>query len=83
MSTKVSNNKRVPEYFITSARKVEPLGGDCIRIYCSMERNGIWEDQITLIMPIGAALNSSSFVIQSATEIFNETQMSDAKVRHN
>jgi hypothetical protein len=67
--------KRVPEFFITSARKVEPIGGDCIRIYCSMERNGGWEDQLTIIMPIAAAVSSSGFVIESATEIFNEGQM--------
>lgn len=75
MGTRVTSNGRVPEYFITSARKVEPLGGDCVRIYCSMERNGVWEDQLTLIMPIAAALKSSDFVIESASGIFNEGRL--------
>jgi hypothetical protein len=74
MSTRAAA-KRVPEFFITSARKVEPIGGDCIRIYCSMERNGGWEDQMTIIMPIAAAVASSDFVMQSATDIYNEGQM--------
>lgn len=72
MGSRVTTKGRVPEYFITAARKVEPIGGGCVRIYCSMERNGAWEDQLTLIMPIAAAMTSSSFVIDSATGISEE-----------
>ena len=66
-------NSAVPEVFFTSVRKVEPVGGDCIRIYCCLERNGCWEDRLTILMPITSAQESSRFVIQSSTEIFDES----------
>jgi hypothetical protein len=66
---------RVPEIIYTNIRKVEPIGADCIRLYCAVERGCAWEDRGILIVPIAAALTSARFVIESATDIFNESQM--------
>jgi len=73
--------RTVPEFFCTNVRKVEPVGGDCLRVYCAIERNGGWEDRFTVLIPIMSALQSSRFVIESATEIFNESQEACNKVR--
>lgn len=68
----------VPEHFCTIVRKVEPVGGDCIRIYCSIERNGAWEDRFTILLPITSALASARFVIDSATQIFEENHRTES-----
>jgi hypothetical protein len=64
--------KRIPEFFSTAVRKVEPVGGDVVRVYYSLERNGTWDDQFTVLMPIASIAASSSFISQSAREIAAE-----------
>lgn len=71
--------RTVPEFFCTTVRKVEPVGGDCLRIYCSIERNGAWDDRFTVLIPITAALASSRFVIEAAIEISNESNGASGK----
>jgi hypothetical protein len=66
---------RVPEFFSTAVRKVEPVGGDVVRVYYSLERNGAWDDQFTVLMPIASIASSNGFVIQSAREIAAEASM--------
>jgi hypothetical protein len=65
--------RTVPEHFCTTVRKVEPVGGDCIRIYHSVEKSGAWEDVFTVLIPITSVLNAARFVTEAATDIFNET----------
>lgn len=69
----------IPEFFCTTVRKVEPIGGDCIRIYHSTEKNGAWEDIFTVVIPIASVLVAARFVTDSAKEIFNESQMGCAE----
>lgn len=69
----------IPEYFCTTVRKVEPVGGHCIRIYHSVERGGVWEDVFTVLIPIASVLGAAAFVIDSATEIFNESRAVEEK----
>jgi hypothetical protein len=64
--------KNIREFFYTTVRKVEPVSGDCVRIYCSIERDGEWEDRVTLVVPIVQLLKNVQFVTESAREIFNE-----------
>jgi hypothetical protein len=72
---------KTPEFFSTNIRKVEPIGGDCVRIYCSIERNGTWEDRGIMEMPIAMALTSARFLIASATAIFEESQIAAEGLR--
>lgn len=65
--------RTVPEHFCTIVRKVEPVGGDCIRIYHCIERSGVWEDVFTVLIPIASVLTAARFVTNAATEIFNES----------
>jgi hypothetical protein len=67
--------KKVPEHICTNVRKVEPLGEDCVRIYCATPRNGKWEDQFTVVMSTSAAIDSARFVIKSTAAIFNESEV--------
>jgi hypothetical protein len=66
---------RVPEFVSTAVRKVEPVGGGIVRIYYALERNGAWDDQFTVLMPVASVESSNGFVIQSAREIAAETSM--------
>lgn len=64
----------IPEFFCTTVRKVEPIGAGCVRIYHSIEKNGAWHDVFTVIIPIAAVLKDAKFVMDAATEIFNESR---------
>jgi hypothetical protein len=46
--------KRVPEHVATQVRKVEPIGGDIVRLYFAVPRDGTWEDQCTALMSMTA-----------------------------
>jgi hypothetical protein len=65
--------KRVPEFFSTAVRKVEPVGGDVVRVYYSLEPNGAWDNQFTVLMPVASIITAKVFVTQSAREIAAET----------
>ena len=69
-----------PEFFCTSVRKIEPIGGDCVRVYFSIERNGVWEDRGIAEMPISMAMLAAKFLMQSAGEIFDENHLDTTKV---
>jgi hypothetical protein len=66
--------KRVPEHVSTQIRKVEPVGGDMVRLYFAIERNGTWDDQVTVLMPSACIASSFKFAVASAQEIANETE---------
>src|SRR4051812_36915683 len=60
----------IPAIFFTNVRKVEPMGSDCVRIYCSVVRDGEWVDKLIVEMPISGAINSSNFVAEAAADLF-------------
>ena len=64
--------KRIPEFFSTAVRKVEPVGG-VVRVYYSLERNGAWDDQFTVLVPIASVPEAFGFVVTSAREISAES----------
>jgi len=53
---------------------MEPIGGDCVRIYYALERDGAWDDQMTILMPIASVLMSAQFLTDSASGILSEAQ---------
>lgn len=63
---------KTPEFFATMIRKVESAGGNAVRVYFATERAGAWDDQFTLVVPIEAAITGSRFLIEAASEIFDE-----------
>jgi hypothetical protein len=74
--------KKVPEFFSTAVRKVEPVGGGVVRVYYALERNGDWDDQFTVLMPMATIATSSSFVNQSAREIAAESLLLSGATSH-
>lgn len=73
--------KTVPEFFCTTVRKVEPIGGDCIRVYHATERSGAWDDIFTVVIPIASVLIAAKFMIDCANEIAYETRRGDERER--
>jgi hypothetical protein len=74
--------KRIPEHFSTSIRKVEPVGGNTVRLYFALERNGAWEDQFTVLMP-GVSIHAAfDFVATSAREIADESAAASGHTAH-
>jgi hypothetical protein len=74
--------RRVPEYVCTAARKVEPIGGDMVRVHRALKRNGAWEDQFTVLMPMAVIPTLTSFVTVSAREISAEVAAAAEHVTH-
>ena len=63
-----------PVIFFTNVRKVEPIGSDCVRIYCSIATQGDWEDRVILELPMSSALSNSNFVVATILEIAEESR---------
>ncbi len=72
------NGRRVPEYFSTSIRKVEPIGGDVVRLYFAVARGGVWDDLCTVLMPAACLTDALGFAVTSAREIAAETEAAAA-----
>jgi hypothetical protein len=74
MRSRSPSAKAPTPIFCTTARKVEPIGSDCVRIYLAVESGGAWEDRVVIEMPIRAVLENSQFVVDATTEIACETR---------
>jgi hypothetical protein len=70
--------KKVPEFVGTTIRKVEPVGGDIVRLYFAIEREGAWDDQVTLLMPSACVPASLNFAVASTREIAAEAAVTIA-----
>jgi len=75
------NKRRVPEHFSTSIRKVEPVGGDVVRLYFALERQGAWDDQFTVLMPAACVPTALEFAVTAAREILVEAAAPEATAR--
>ncbi|MBR1190067.1 hypothetical protein [Bradyrhizobium sp. AUGA SZCCT0160] len=64
--------RRIPEHVATQIRRVEPVGGDLVRLYFSVERGAAWDDQVTILMPASCISGSFDFAVQSVREITAE-----------
>jgi hypothetical protein len=64
--------RRVPEYVSTQIRKVEPIGGDLVRLYFAVPRGAEWYDQCTIIMSSSAVPDALGFAVTSVREIAME-----------
>lgn len=70
MREKTRRPANVPEFFMTDVRKIEPIGEDCIRIYCCIVRDGEWSDQGTILIPLSAVEKCSRRTTDAARELF-------------
>jgi hypothetical protein len=59
----------------TQVRKVEPIGGDIVRLYFAVPRDGAWEDQCTVLMSMTALPDALGLAITSAREIAAQGQL--------
>lgn len=64
--------KTIPVAFYTNVRKIEPIAGDCIRVYCAVERNGVWEDRVILELPAVQMIKNCKFVLEAVREFYGD-----------
>lgn len=64
----------VPEFFYTTIGKTEPAGGDCIRVYCCIERGEELIVQFTVVMPCASLIVAAELARQAAIDIHNKMQ---------
>jgi hypothetical protein len=61
--------KRVPEQVSRQIPKVEPVGGDLVRLYFEVERAGACDDQSTFLVRSSCLSGSLDFAMTSVREI--------------
>jgi len=71
MSEQILDCVGVPEFFYTTVGKTEHAGGDCVRIYCCIEREGHLVPQLTVVMPAECVLTAAQRVREAALDIYN------------
>jgi hypothetical protein len=69
-----TGRRRAPEYVSTQVRKAEPVGGGMVRLFFSLERDGTWDDQFTVLMSVASLPNALGFAMMSAREIAAEIE---------
>lgn len=53
------------------------MGGDCVRIYMAVEKDGAWEDRAILEMPIKTVIEGSKFATEAVLEIARELTLAE------
>jgi hypothetical protein len=61
-----------PEYFCTSIGRIEPAGGNCLRIYMCVRRGSVLEPMYSVVMPITALSIAARMAMIAAAERHTE-----------
>jgi hypothetical protein len=64
-----------PEYFVTTIGRIEPAGGDCLRIYMCVRRGSVLEPMYSLVMPISELANCAREVLFAAADHHNDMML--------
>ena len=67
--------RKIPEIVYTTVRRVEPVGDDLVRLYCSLENGNAWEDRGTLLVPVNRLLKNAKFITESIADLYGETKV--------
>jgi hypothetical protein len=71
-----------PEYFVTTIGRVEPAGGDNLRLYMCVRKGNVLEPMFTVVMPIAQMAQSARIALLAAAEHHTELQFSDLMTAH-
>jgi hypothetical protein len=66
-----------PEFYATDIGRIEPAGGDNVRIYMCVRRGKVLEPIFTVVMPIGAMSVSARIAMHAAAEAHNYRVLSE------
>jgi hypothetical protein len=64
-----------PEYFCTSIGRIEPAGGNCLRIYMCVRRGSVLEPMYSVVMPIEELAGCARLALFAAADHHNEMMM--------
>jgi hypothetical protein len=64
-----------PEYFVTTIGRIEPAGGDCLRIYMCVRRGSVLEPLYSAVMPISALSVAARHALFAAADHHTEMEM--------
>ena len=64
-----------PEYYATEIGRIEPAGGDNLRIYMCVRKGKIMEPIFSVIIPIGALAVCARRSLQAASDHHNDLIM--------
>jgi hypothetical protein len=64
-----------PEYYCTEVGRIEPAGGDNLRIYMCVRRGSILEPMYSVVMPIAALSIAARVALFAAADHHNEQVM--------
>jgi len=71
-----------PEFFVTTVGRVEPAGGDNLRLYMCVRRGSVLEPMFSVVMPVSALAESARMALIAAAEHHNEITLQEAMTEH-
>jgi hypothetical protein len=64
-----------PEYYATEIGRIEPAGGDNLRIYMCVRRGKNLEPMFSVVIPIGSLATCARISLHAASERHNEIML--------
>lgn len=69
-----------PEYYATEIGRIEPAGGDNLRIYMCVRKGKYLEPMFTVVLPIAAMASCARVALHAAAERHNEIVMGEVSM---
>ena len=66
-----------PEYYATEIGRIEPAGGDNLRIYMCVRRGNILEPMFSVVLPVKALALCARKSLHAAADHYNDLVMAD------
>jgi hypothetical protein len=60
-----------PEYYATTIGRIEPAGGDNLRIYMCVQRGRVLEPMFSVVIPIAALAHCARISMHAAADAHN------------
>jgi hypothetical protein len=64
-----------PEYFVTTIGRVEPAGGDNLRLYMCVRKGDVLEPMFSVVMPLTHLAQSARLALVAAAAHHTELEM--------
>lgn len=71
-----------PEFFVTTIGRVEPAGGDNLRLYMCVRKGKLLEPMFSVVMPISALAQAARVSLIAASDHHNDLTLQEGMTEH-
>jgi hypothetical protein len=71
-----------PEYFVTTIGRIEPAGGNNLRLYLCVKKGGVLEPMFSVVMPIAELAKAARVSLIAASEHHNDLTIKNGGTEH-